>query len=453
MACNHVGDLSSREDESHKHLNRTTGTTKVGVYFFVHQGVRIFLVDTPGFDDTNRSDSEVLKDVAFWLAAAHTMETQLAGIIYLHRISDPRMQGSALRNLRMFKQLCGTKNLGSVILATTHWKNAEGVGIPEEVGNARTKELMETRDFWGAMVDRGSTVVRHDGSEQSALQIVWGLVQRKNRVTLDIAKQLIDQKRTLDDTDAGQALQSELIAERKRFQERELDLKQDMEMALQEKDEKWQREIKEQRAKNEAAIKKSFAEVEALKTNMKKIAEEKDAQYSALQAEMARQSQQNKEQVRKLNEAIKVHKEDQHRLAEEHRRERKEAEARAARERNEHTEKMIAMQERMREESDQAMQAQLERERQEYDRRYQQHQEDARAAAKETERHWQQQQEYEREKELRLEQERDEANRRMAELELQSRKSKAFFFSALVAVGQAVGLVLALTGIVSGLGF
>jgi hypothetical protein len=75
-----------------------------------------------------------------------------------------------------------------VILATTHWKNAEDVGISEEVRKARIKELTETRDFWGDMVERGRTVVRHDGSQESALQIVWDLVQRRNRVRLGIAK-------------------------------------------------------------------------------------------------------------------------------------------------------------------------------------------------------------------------------------------------------------------------
>jgi hypothetical protein len=96
------------------------------------------------------------------------------------------------------------------------------------------------------------------GAQESALQIVWDLVQRRNRVTLDIAKQLIDQKRTLDDTEAGQALQGELIAERKKFQQRELELREDMELDMQEKDEKWQREIIEERTKNEAALKKSL---------------------------------------------------------------------------------------------------------------------------------------------------------------------------------------------------
>jgi hypothetical protein len=161
----------------------------VGVYYyFEHQGRRVFLVDTPGFDDTNRSNSEVLKDVAFWLAAAYTRKTKLAGIIYLHRICDVKMQGSGLRNLRMFKQLCGTNNLRSVILATTHWTNTEGTSIPEAVGQARIRELVETKEFWADMVERGSKVTRHDGSKLSAMRIVSDLVDRKIRVTLDIQK-------------------------------------------------------------------------------------------------------------------------------------------------------------------------------------------------------------------------------------------------------------------------
>ena len=78
----------------------------------------------------------------------------LLSITYLHRISDLRMQGSALRRLRMFKQLCGTNNLSSVILATTHWKNAEGVGILE-IGITRIKKLRKTTDFWGGISRMG----------------------------------------------------------------------------------------------------------------------------------------------------------------------------------------------------------------------------------------------------------------------------------------------------------
>ena len=113
----------------------------VGVYHFILGEVRVWLIDTPGYDDINRSDSEVLKDVAFWLASAYSRETRLAGIIYTHRITEVRMLGSALWNLRMLKQLCGANNLDSVILATTHWTDREDIPIPETLGPEKRRKL------------------------------------------------------------------------------------------------------------------------------------------------------------------------------------------------------------------------------------------------------------------------------------------------------------------------
>jgi hypothetical protein len=92
------------------HALTASGTTEVSVYYFWHQGVRMWLVDTPGFDDTERSDLDILRDVAFWLASVYTKEARLAGIIYLHRISDVRLGGQALENLR-----CSNSSAGRTI--------------------------------------------------------------------------------------------------------------------------------------------------------------------------------------------------------------------------------------------------------------------------------------------------------------------------------------------------
>ena len=35
------------------------------------QGKRLILVDTPGFDDTYTSDSEILRRIAMWLASSY----------------------------------------------------------------------------------------------------------------------------------------------------------------------------------------------------------------------------------------------------------------------------------------------------------------------------------------------------------------------------------------------
>src|ERR1700712_2843679 len=52
---------------------------------------------------------------------------------------------------------------------------------------------MHTEDFLGSMVEMGSKIVRHDGSKQSALNIISGLLERTSQVTLDIQKQSFNQ--------------------------------------------------------------------------------------------------------------------------------------------------------------------------------------------------------------------------------------------------------------------
>jgi hypothetical protein len=111
-----------------------------------NEGLRVHLIDTPGFDDTERKDSEVLRDVAGWLVVTYGKGIRLSGMIYLHRITDPRMQGSAKRNLHMFQKLCGRDCLLHIILATIFWD----IFNPGD-GARREQELIDTEDFWGYM--------------------------------------------------------------------------------------------------------------------------------------------------------------------------------------------------------------------------------------------------------------------------------------------------------------
>ena len=123
----------------------TPGTTDVeDVSFMYNRNLRVYLIDTPGFDDTNRSDVEVLQDIAHWLSASFKDGIPLSGIIFLHRISDPRMAGSARRNLIIFKRPCGERAYQSVVLATSMWSK-----VSEAEGETRERELVETETFWG----------------------------------------------------------------------------------------------------------------------------------------------------------------------------------------------------------------------------------------------------------------------------------------------------------------
>ncbi|KAN0098824.1 P-loop containing nucleoside triphosphate hydrolase [Hyaloscypha variabilis] len=376
-------------------------TTKVGIYHFNYRGARVILVDTPGFDNTNRSDAEVLKDVAFWLAASYTKEVRLAGIIYLHRITDARMQSSALRNLRMLRNLCGVTNLESVVLVTTHWVNAKtGVHISESTGQARINE------FWGAMIKRGSRAERHDGSKQSALRIVGEIIDRQFRVVLDIQRQLVDQGMNLDDTDAGQALHSELTAEKEKFKAISLELKDDLEFTIREKDNEREQIIKAYQAQNEADIAKAQAESLTLQTNLQNIVKEKEEEFRRIRDETAEQYRKNKQQIKAVTKALEVMKADQHQRFIEYERQQEERQR-----------KFIEFETQMQEKK-KTQGAQMEKDKKELQRQQQQL-EELRAAA---EARWESQDRIDRQREERLAKEMTDAYSKAQKIESEQNK-------------------------------
>ncbi|KAH8736710.1 hypothetical protein BGZ61DRAFT_1503 [Ilyonectria robusta] len=174
----------------------------------------VYLIDTPGFDDTHRSDPEVLVEIAEWLAESYRSKILLHGIIYLHRITDTRMQGSAKKNLVLFKKLCGEDTLQKVALATTMWNM-----VNKQEGLQREQELMNTQEYWGSMLSKGSTIHRHYHTRESAMNIITQLASRNKPFATDLQTQLVDQRLTLDRTSVGKALQSELLTQRQIWEE------------------------------------------------------------------------------------------------------------------------------------------------------------------------------------------------------------------------------------------
>lgn len=96
------------------------GTEKVEDYVFQLDQYIVHLIDTPGFDDTDKSDSETLAEVAIWLANSYRSQIRLTGILYLHRITDNRLGGCAMKNLKMFKKMCGQCYLLDDFLGILH---------------------------------------------------------------------------------------------------------------------------------------------------------------------------------------------------------------------------------------------------------------------------------------------------------------------------------------------
>ena len=160
------------------------------------------LVDTPGFDDTLRSDADVLKEIAYWLSNAYVSNVRLSGIIYIHPIASDRMPRSALKTLRVMREAWGASVLPSVALVTTMWDIVEPA-----LGASRELELVSK--FWMPLIDRGSFAPRYANSRDSALKIIDFFMTRE-KITLDIQHEMVDKNMNLKDTAAGHQLQEEL---------------------------------------------------------------------------------------------------------------------------------------------------------------------------------------------------------------------------------------------------
>lgn len=63
----------------------------------------------------------MLREIASFLSSTYKTKVKLSGLIHLHRISNNRLAGSALRNLHMFKELCGEDVHKHIILTTRMW--------------------------------------------------------------------------------------------------------------------------------------------------------------------------------------------------------------------------------------------------------------------------------------------------------------------------------------------
>ena len=172
------------------------------------------LVDTPGFNDTHLSDTEILRVLVDWMKDSYE-DRQLSGIVYLHSIADARMTGSSLQNLRMFRKLCGDENLGNVILATTKW------GItPKDDALVRERDLCSDQGFWSLMIKSGSLVRRFENTEASARYLVEEILHSGQKYFVPkIQYEVVEEKKNLSETDAGAYIDKTLIEQAKKHQE------------------------------------------------------------------------------------------------------------------------------------------------------------------------------------------------------------------------------------------
>jgi len=184
----------------------------------------VIVIDCPGFDDTVRSDTDILEEITKLLAAQYILGFQLKGVVYLHRITDNKMQGSNMKNLQLFTKLIGEAALSNVVLVTTMWGKVD----PKSEGEANNRDSELREEYWGDMIRKGSSATRFDGSKESAEGIMLQLLGKKS-VVLEVQKELVDQKMPLNQTTAGIFLEPTVHRQEAEFEARVQQLKQELE--------------------------------------------------------------------------------------------------------------------------------------------------------------------------------------------------------------------------------
>ncbi|KAI0414675.1 P-loop containing nucleoside triphosphate hydrolase protein [Xylaria grammica] len=234
-------------------------TQDVRTYSFHHPKLRsgrVYLVDTPGFDDTNKSDTEVLRTLATWLTATYSNGVKLSGIIYLHRINQSRMQGSAMKNISLFRFLCGDDALKKVILVTTMWDITEN-----DIAESREKQLRDTPKYWGGMVAKGSQVKRHNNTQRSALALFEAFMKGGPKIVLNIQSEMVDGNKPLQGTDAANDIKETLAKQSAQFKREIQDFETEFREALRQRDETLAEVMKELRLERQQDLQQLFTSV------------------------------------------------------------------------------------------------------------------------------------------------------------------------------------------------
>ncbi|KAJ8521937.1 hypothetical protein ONZ45_g1469 [Pleurotus djamor] len=249
---------------------------------FELDGRTVTLIDTPGFDDTTKSDTDVLTMVAAFLATMYEKNATLAGVIYMHRISDFRMGGISTRNFKMFRKLCGEATLRNVVLVSNMWGE-----VSPAIGAARERELAEQDVFFKPVLDKGAQFLRHDNTMEGAQAILSSIINN-HPIILKIQRELVDEQMDISETAAGEELGHELNELSKKYRVELKQLEADMQEALNAKDEETKQEIER--------------ETERLTAEMTRVQNESERLASAYNEERARVEARMKEMESKARE-------------------------------------------------------------------------------------------------------------------------------------------------------
>lgn len=122
----------------------------------------------------------------------------------------------------MFRKLCGDDTLKNVILMTNMWGE-----VSEEIGATREAQLSQDDMFFKPALQNGARILRHYNTLESAKNILKCIISNHPE-PLQIQRELVEEKKAISETAAGEILNEELRKLAKKHQEDMKVLKEEM---------------------------------------------------------------------------------------------------------------------------------------------------------------------------------------------------------------------------------
>lgn len=185
------------------------------------------------------------------------------------------------------------------VLATTHWEH-----IALEDGDRREAELRTSTEFYGTMIRRGSTMMRHMDNTISAKAVVAHLVNQHTTTVLNIQREMVADKVELKETEAGRVLQSDIIKRTEQLNRKLKDTEEKMKDAIKQKDDALAKELGEQQQELNDLKAAAQRGSEQLDVKMEDLFREKDEKFKKAMKDL---EDERKERERVLDEKTKEH--------------------------------------------------------------------------------------------------------------------------------------------------
>ncbi|KAK0711808.1 P-loop containing nucleoside triphosphate hydrolase protein, partial [Lasiosphaeris hirsuta] len=168
----------------------------------------ILLIDTPGFDDDDRTDVQILEDIAKWMAKEGYLKgsDQLDGLILLHPVTMHRLGGTERRRMRLLQNLLGQNAYKRIIIATTMWERIKDEKDVEIGLKGREK------DIWHDLISKGVKIKKHYNTRDSAHKIIREIIrlsEKYGKLEPLIQEELAEDPRLVETT-AGKSVKKDL---------------------------------------------------------------------------------------------------------------------------------------------------------------------------------------------------------------------------------------------------